>query len=180
MYSTLSSLLNFKTQEEARYTTLNCQGPFEIRLYQRFVCARMSLSGPYEEIIRIGTRYLQEYLEGNNFKVERIENVGCPFQVMKDKTWELGMILPSSFNLFNAPKPINRMIRISEIAPAKIGSLSFKGHQSRELFLRRGEELKRWLDFKKLQVKGPLRVMKVSSSSLPFLRNYEVQFELFS
>ncbi len=179
MYSTLSSLLNFKTQEEAPYTVLGMQGPFEIRLYQRFVCARMSLSGPYEEIIRIGNKYLQEYLEGNNFKVEKIDDSGCSFQIMKDKSWELGIILPSSFSIYNTPKPINRMIRISEVAPAKMGSLSFKGQLSRELFIRRGEELKRWLDFKNLHGRGPLRVMKVNSS-LPFIRNYEVQFELFS
>lgn len=179
MYSALSSLLNFKIQEDAQYSVLSSQGPFEIRLYQRFVCARMSLSGPYDEIMKIGSKYIQEYLEGNNFKVEKIDYPGCFFQIMKDKCWELGIILPSNFTIYNAPKPINRMIRITEIPSAKIGCLSFKGHLSHDLFVKRGEELKRWLDFKKNQVKGPLRVMKVSSFSLPFLRNYEVQFELF-
>lgn len=179
MHSTLASLFNFKTQEENRYTVLNGQGPFEIRLQERMLCARMSLSGPYDDIVKIGSKYLQDYLDGNNLRVEKIENPGPSFQVMKDKSWELGIILPSSCTLTNVPKPINYMIRIAEIPAAKTGCLSFKGHQSLDIFIRRGEELKRWLDFTNMQVKGPLRIMKISTSPLPFLRNYEVQFDLF-
>lgn len=179
MYSSLVSLLNFKTLEQGRYSVLLSQGPFELRFYQRMICAQMSLTGPYDEVFNIGTKYLQEYFDGNNFKVEKIENSGCFFQVKKENSWDLGIILPSSSSINNAPKPINRMIRIIGLPPAKVASLSFKGHQSREIFSRRGEELKRWIDYKGFSIKGPLRIMKVSTSSLPFLRNYEVQYEIF-
>lgn len=179
MYSSIVSLLNFKTLEQSRYSVLLSQGPFELRFYQRMICAQMSLTGPYDEVLKIGTKYLQEYFEGNNFKVEKIENSGCFFQIKKDNAWDLGIILPASSSIHNAPKPINRMIRITGIPSAKVASLSFKGQQSREIFSRREEELKRWIDYKGLNVKGPLRIMKVSTSSLPFLRNYEVQYEIF-
>lgn len=179
MYSVLASLLNLKIPVAERYSVLQVQGPFEVRLYQRMVCAKMSLTGPYEDILKIGSRYLSEYFDGNNFKVEKVESTGCLFQVMRENGLELGVILPANVTISNAPQPINRMIRINELPTAKVASLSFRGTQSHELFTRRGEELKRWLDFKGIQVKGPLRVMRVTSSTMPFLRNYEVQFEIF-
>lgn len=179
MYQALTSIFNLRVTGESRYSLLTSQGPFEIKLYERMTSASMSLTGPYEEVMSIGTRYIKEYLEGNNLKVERIEGPGCFFQRMKDSIWELGILLPSGLNVHSAPKPINKMIRITELPPGRFGTLKFKGELSPELIVRKGEELKKWLDFKGLKIRGPLRIMKLAALSLPFTRNYEVQFELY-
>lgn len=179
MYQALTSIFNFRVSGEHRYTVITSQGPFEIKLYERMTSAHMSLTGPYEEVMSIGTGYIQEYIEGNNLKVERIEGTGCFYQLMRDSIWELGVLLPSGLSAQSAPKPINKMIRISELPPGRFGTLKFNGQLSPELLLRKGEELKKWLDYKGLVVKGPLRIMRLGTFPLPFIKNFEVQFELY-
>lgn len=179
MHQALTSIFNLRVSGDTRYSLLTSQGPFEIKLYERMTSVGMSLTGPYEEVMSIGNRYIKEYLEGNNLKVERIERPGCFYHLMKDSIWELGVLLPSGFNIQSAPKPINKMIRVTDLPPGRFGTLKFKGELSPDLIVRKGEELKKWLDYKGLSTKGPLRIMKLSALSVPFRRNYEVQFELY-
>src|SRR5690606_25781714 len=108
-----------------------------------------------------------------------IENSGCFYQVMKENLWELGILLPQGLSIPSAPKPINKTVRITEIPSGRFGTMKFKGDLKPELIQRKGEELKKWLDFKGLRNKGPLRIMSLSKLPLPFVRNYEVQLELY-
>lgn len=179
MYQALTSIFNLRASGESRYSLLTSQGPFEIKLYERMISASMSLTGPYEEVMSIGTRYIKEYLEGNNLKVERIDSPGCFYHRMRDSIWDLGVLLPTGFNVHSTPKPINKMIRITELPPGRFGTLKFKGDLSPGLIARKGEELKKWLDYKGLSTRGPLRIMRLGAFSIPFVRNHEVQFELF-
>ena len=179
MYSTLATLLNFKTPGSEKYSVITEQGPFELRLYHRMICASITLTGPFNEIFKMGIRYLDEYRNGNNFKVKKIDEVDYFFQMMKENTVEIGLIFPVGMTFSVIPKPINHTIRLKELAPAKFATLRFKGHESNELFIRRAQDLKKWIEYRNLKIKGHLRVMKISSASLPFARNYEVQFEIF-
>lgn len=179
MNSMFLSLLNWKAQEEARFSLQYNQGPFEIRMYQRMVCASISLTGTFEESLANGIRQLSDYLEGNNFKVSKIQNCGPYFQIHKVTSWDIGLILPRSFTVMNAPKPINRLIRIEEINPVKVGVLRFKGNTSKEVFFRKGDELMRWLNFKGISPNGPLRIARHDLSiPLPFFRNNEMHMDV--
>jgi hypothetical protein len=173
------SLLNWRAQEESRFTLLSNQGPFEVRLYQRMLSARISVTGSFEEALGNGISHLNDYLEGNNFKVDRIENYGPYFQIHKVNHWEIGIILPTTMNASNAPKPINRLIKIEEISPGRVGVLRFKGQTSRETFHRRGEELKKWLNYKGLNAPGPVRISRHDLTiPLPFFRHNEVHMDI--
>lgn len=179
MNSMFMSLLNWKAQEEARFTLLHCQGPFEIRQYQRMICAKISVTGSFEEALANGINHLNDYLEGNNFRVDKIINHGPYFQIHKVNHWDIGLILPPEMKIVNAPKPINRMIKIEELLPGRVGVLRFKGHTSRELFHRRGEELKKWLNFKGLNGNGPVRISRHDLTvPLPFFRHNEVHIDV--
>ena len=179
MNSMLLSLFNFKSPEEARYTLIMDQGPFEMRMYQRMICAKITLKDSYDKSLIHGIQTLEDYTGGNNFKVDRIINNGTFYHTHKADSWEIGLILPSDLNLAAIPKPINRAIKIEEIFPGKVGVLKFKGEPSEAIIERRGDELKRWLKFKGLKHQGPVRVERHELSfPLSFLKHSEVQLDV--
>lgn len=179
MNSMFMSLLNWKAQEESRFTLLAAQGPFELRSYQRMVCAKIAVTGSFEEALANGISHLNDFIEGNNFKVDKILNHGPFFQIHKVNHWEIGLILPTDMKLGTVPKPINRMIKIEELVPGRVGVLRFKGHTSRENFHRKGEELKKWLNYKGLSAQGPVRISRHDLTlPLPFFRHNEVHMDV--
>lgn len=159
-----------------RFTVLDEQGPFELRFYQRMICAKVNLPGSFEETLRKGMQYLIDYLSGNNFKVLQIKRPGHLFHIYKVNSWDIGMVLPAEIS---PPKPINRMIKIEELPPAKMATLRFNGPVNSEIIERRGEDLKKWLTFRRMNPLGPLLVAQ-HDSFLPFsfLKTNEVQMEV--
>jgi hypothetical protein len=179
MYSDFISLFSEKILEDNRYKVLTMQGPFELRLYQRMTYARVSLTGPYDLIVNKGMEYLKEYLEGNNFKVEKIESTYQYFQIIKENSLDIGIILPASITLKDAPKPINRVIKLGDFSPCRIGALRYGGEVNIDAIKRRGNELKRWLDYKGLKTSGPLKYMSYEKKIyLPFSKTNEVQLDV--
>lgn len=179
MNSILLSLLNWKAQEEARFTLMMSQGPFEVRLYQKLLCARVSLEGSFDEAIKNGMKHITEYLEGTNFKVERILRAGPCFHLNKVDQWDVGMILPPELDILSVPKPISRLIKIEEWSPCTVGVLRFRGGVTPEIFHRKGEELKRWIKRRGLNSHGPLRVSRNDFLlQLPFFRPNEVHLDI--
>lgn len=179
MNSIILSLLNLKAQDEARFSLMMTQGPFEVRLYQKLLCARVSLPGSFEEVLKEGMRHLSEYLEGTNFKVKKILHAGPLFQLQKNNDWEIGMVLPSEWNLLNIPKPISRYIKIEEWSPHTAGVLRYRGGLTPEVFQRKGEELKRWIKMKGLNSMGPVRVSRHDHFlAVPFFRPNEVHLDI--
>jgi hypothetical protein len=179
MNSLMLTLLNWKTDYDYRYSTILSQGPFELRFYQRQICAKVSLNTNFEESLIEGTRMLKDYIGGNNFKVDKIMHRGPFFQIQRADSWVIGFFLPVHMTMSNIPRPINRSIRLEELLPTKVGALKFKGDPSCEKFLKKGEELNRWLKYKGIPSTGPLRITRPDFEiPLPFLRQSEVQLDV--
>lgn len=179
MYSSILSLLNLNALEENRYTVLTSQGPFEVRFYPRMTCAKIALPGDFKAVLKEGLFHLEEYLSGNNFKVTKIECNSPYFHSDKVSAIEVGIILPSSMNAMNAPKPINRFVKIEEIPPGRVGVLKFKGSPDETIYQRRSEELKKWLSHKGFFHSGPYRGLRLEFGlDIPFYRQNEVHFDL--
>ena len=173
------SLLNLRPLDHHRFSVLRNQGPFELRLYQKMVCAKVLMSGSFQEVVKVGMHHLYQYLEGNNFKVSKILHHGPYFQTHRSNAWEIGIILPAELELMTAPKPINRIIRIEEVPVQKVAALRYSGEISSERVIRKGEELKRWLWKNQLAVGGPLRFVRNDlGPSLAFLRQSEVLLDV--
>jgi hypothetical protein len=181
MNSEFLSLLNVGPLQESRYKLIDSQGPFEIRFYQQMLCAKLSLSGSYGEVLKEGLRHLNEFIGGNNFKVHKIEKHGPVFHIHTPEHWEIGIILPSSMSAVSAPRPINRLIKIEEISPGRVGVLRFHGKDDQQLFFKRSEELKKWLVHKGLKHDGPFIITRPPGQliNIPFLRQNEVHLNVY-
>lgn len=181
MNSEIFSILNLGPVQESRYRLISSQGPFEVRFYQRMLCAKISLTGSYNEALKNGLQHLEEFLDGNNFKVDKIEKHGPFFHIHKPEYLEIGIILPSMMSLLDAPKPINRSIKIEEISPGRVGVLRFNGKDEQEFYRKRSDELKKWLAHKGLRYGEYFRVMRPPEQliTIPFLRQNEVHLDLY-
>lgn len=174
-----ATLLNLKSHDHSRFSVLREQGPFELRLYQKMVCAKVQMKGNFHEVLKIGMHHLYQYLEGNNFKVSKILHYGPYFQIHRSNAWEVGIILPKEIDFLTAPKPLSRIIQIEEVYPQKVAALKFSGEISSERVIRKGEELKRWLWKNQFKVDGPLRFIRNDlGPSLAIFRHSEVLFDV--
>lgn len=179
MYSEFLSLLNIMTIEDARYSVLSSQGPFEVRLYPRLTCVKVAQSGDYDAARVTAQELLEEYLEGCNFKAERIEKASPLFQVHHEDHFEFGLLLPNNLSETSAPKPLNRFLRVEAIGASRVGVLRFKGEENPDTFKRRADELKKWLSKKGHCFERSFRVTRSDLFiPFPFVRQHEVHISL--
>lgn len=175
----LSSFLGQRSMDSERFRLLLRQGPFELRLYERMICAKIPFEPPFESSSKEAFEHLSRYLQGNNFKTDKILNHGPFFQVHKNNSWEMGIILPKDLDFHHVPKPIHRFIKIEELPPCRVASLKHRGGDSITDILERGETLKRWLTKHELSISSPVRLARYHSS-LPwsFFSHQEVLFDV--
>ncbi len=173
-----SSLLRSKATEDLRFRRLASHGPYEVRLYQKMWSAKVSIQGEFHDAFKDGCRLLIEYIEGNNFKMARIGSVASFFQVNKISTWDIGIILPQTFTALNTPKPINRLVRIEELNPGKVGVLRYRGKISGDIFHRKGDELARWLLSRGSKPIGPLKVAIDTVMPINYFKYNEIHMEI--
>lgn len=180
MISLFSSLLNFKIMEEASYRIIDSQGPFEIRHYRRMAYARVSVSGKLSDALVEGKKSLQDYLDGSNFRVEKVSATSLYLQTEIQNGWEIGVILPAEKITTEVPRPINRMVKLDELPPGKVAVLKLNsGELTEDIFQRRAEELRKWVQFKKYKtLAGARLVYNDSLITLPFKRTKEVHLDL--
>lgn len=182
MISSFWTLLNVKQPEVEKFSLIEHQGPFEIRLYPRLVKAIVPVTGSREEGFKEGVSLLNDFLSGSNFRVERLTSFGPCFQrkVGADNEWEVGFVLPSFLSPDDVPTPINRHIRIEESLPVKVGTLRFKTPLDDVIVSRRAEELTKWMLMRGYRPVGePRSVHHEFILPLPFLRNNEVQIDCY-
>ena len=180
MISLFDSLLNFRFMEEANNKIIDSQGPFEIRLYMRMAYARVYIPGDFSTALEEGKKCLQDYLDGSNFRVEKVPSTTLYFQTEREKGWDIGVILPAEKITTEFPRPINRQINLDELAPGKVAVLKLSsGQVTEEIFERRTGELFKWIEFKKHKtLAGARLVYNDSLITLPFKRTREVHLDL--
>lgn len=174
MISAFLSLLNIRTEEDS-YTVLERQGPFELRLYKRRRLAKVLVEGGRREAYEKGVSLINDYLSGNNFRVQKVVSYGPSFQIDRGGSWEVGVILPDDLSLLEIPKPINHLIKIEESIPVKAGALRFKAAAEDDIINRRARELKKWMKLKGYRPSETVSTIHHDFAlELPFLRNSEV------
>lgn len=176
MISLLSSLISLKLPEEERYSVIDSQGPFEIRFYRRLACAKVFVPGDLSFAYSQGRKHLEDYLGGSNFRVEKI--TATPFYFLQKcfNGWEAGVVL----NTFeDVPRPINRLVKLTEFFPGKVGVLKFNGDISEEFVEKRKTDLVKWLNFRNYKSISDIRLFyKDSLVTFPFERTKEVHINL--
>lgn len=135
----LSSMISSKVKDDEAYTILSLQGQFEVRLYHRQVVAKIAMP------LKGARKHLEGYLVGNNLRLENIQSRPHYFEVFKEKGVEAGVILDAFKVTSDIPRPVNRLIRLEEMPPRKMGVLRLKEPINQHVLDEKIQELKQWL-----------------------------------
>lgn len=184
--------------ETPSYELLEKEGRFEIRSYQKYISASVSLEGlDFEQASNRGFRIIAEYIFGNNTKRDKVamttpviqkqilqsEIIAMTAPVglsqMDDKRYEVSFVMPKKYTLETLPQPNNDAVLLKLNPAKKVAVIHFSGKVSKEQVGKMTDELKAWMDKKKLKAWGEVSLAQYSPPYIPaFMRKNEVSFEI--
>lgn len=179
MYSLLLNSLGLSSLEEKFFSLLLVNGPFERRLYQKAVVAKIYIPKRDSFDFSHELKALREYATGNNFKVERIHPVGPLSIQFSDERTEISLVLPFKDLDPDIPGPINRSIHLEAMPPRHFCSLRTRGDLTPENFEEKKNQLLKWVQHKGLEVSGNCRVLiNTPDVFWDFFRSFDIQVEV--
>lgn len=179
MYSLLLNSIGLVSSEERYFSLLLVHGPFERRLYQKSVSAKLSV--PVRENMDFASeiKSLQEFALGNNFKVERIHPVGPLCIQWAGERTEISLVLPFNKLDPDIPEPINRSISLKLDQPRQFCSLKFRGLLTPEIVQEKKQQLLKWIKYKGLEALSDCRVLiNTPDAFFDFFKTYDIQIEV--
>ena len=186
--------------EEAKYTLIEKDGAFEVRVYDSKIIAEVMVEGDMSDATSAGFRLLADYIFGNNTaasgKSEKIsmtapvtvENrsekiaMTAPVAIQSEqKGWRVWFVMPRHFTLATLTKPNNPLVVIKTISSKHYAVLRFSGLVDDEKKQAKEKELRAWLTAKHMTSTGPAELARYNPPwTLPFLRRNEVLLEITS
>lgn len=161
------------------YQTIKSEDAFELRHYPQLLVAKVLVSGPFEDAYKRGSEILDDYLQGNNYKKEKLQKK-VPFKLTsRPDGWEVSCILPPYHSSATAPKPIGESIRFEQVQPKQVAVVSFPGKARYAAMMKKMEELKCWAQESELKVGPSSHIVVYNPTFLSFLRKNEIHLDEF-
>jgi len=181
--------------DEAHYTLMKSEGPFEIRHYDPMTVASLFLRRDYEHALEEGFLRLANHIFGRNHghpesvprwaspsvnDQARMEMVAPVLQENLDTGWKISFILPPDYNLKTAPLPDDPEIVLSREPTRMMAVMRYSGVNDDQAFAKKSEDLRTWLrqhpEYR--AISNPVAAEYDGPLTLPFLRRNEVQIRV--
>jgi hypothetical protein len=170
------------------------EGSFEIRDYDSQVVAEVRVPEGRGDPANAGFRPLARYIFGGNKPRANIamtapvtrqqegQSIAMTAPVTRQDAgaeWKVRFIMPEGSKLATMPIPNDPNVRLLEEPPKRYGVISFSGFGSQATMAEKSEELRTWLESKKLMPVGaPIYASYDPPWTAPFLRRHEVWLAL--
>ena len=184
--------------EEPKFTLLEKDQSFELRMYEPKILAEVEVNGNMREASSKGFRLIADFIFGNNTAVsgksEKISmtapvliephpekiSMTAPVGVEQSSVgWRVNFVMPSQYTLETLPKPNNALVRIKPIPAKKFAVIHFSGLVDEERMAKKVIELEQWISSKQLKRLGNAELARYNPPwTLPFLRRNEVLIEV--
>ncbi len=184
--------------EEPKFTLLEKDQSFELRLYEPKILAEVVVNGTMREASSKGFKLIADFIFGNNIaasgKSEKISmtapvliephaekiSMTAPVNVEQSGAgWKVNFVMPSQFTLETLPKPNNPLVKIKPIPAKKFAVIQFSGLVDEEKMAKKVTDLEQWISTKQLKVLGNAELARYNPPwTLPFLRRNEVLIEV--
>lgn len=184
--------------EEPKFTLLEKDQSFELRMYEPKILAEVVVSGNMREASSKGFKLIADFIFGNNIaisgKSEKIsmtvpvmiephaEKISMTAPVGVEETsvgWKVNFVMPSQYTLETLPKPNNSLVRIKSIPAKKFAVIHFSGLVDEEKMAKKVIDLEQWISGKQLKRLGNAELARYNPPwTLPFLRRNEVLIEV--
>ncbi len=174
----------------APYSIIKAENSFEIREYKSLIVAKTTVNGSYKDMSSIAFNRLFKYISGDNQKQSKIamtapvlqsqgEKISMTAPVFIDNTdnkWTMAFVLPTSYSLETAPKPLNPDITIEEVKKHQAAVLVFSGLLNPRTISEKSNQLQEWLSKNKYRsLSAPTVAGYDPPWTIPLFRRNEVQ-----
>ncbi len=179
--------------ENPPYELLESDGHIELRQYDNYIVAEVTLTGSFEGVLSQGFRILADYIFGNNRRSEHIamtvpvieqprpasEKIAMTAPVVTEdlgaSTFKVAFMMPSKYTLETLPQALDERITF-RIVPAHMAAATrFSGSMGAESAMKHRDELEHWVNTHGLSVISPFTYANYSPPWIPpFLRRNEV------
>lgn len=154
IFQTYTTMSISKTESQP-YTLIKTESNFEIRYYPAAIMATLSSSSTsYREIGRSGFGKLANYIFGGNQAKKQIPMTSPVRMEIKHPYSTMTFVLPSNYQLNDAPMPLDSHIKITTSSPEYIAAIRFGGFASNETITKNIEILANALREKGLSFHG--------------------------
>ena len=158
--------------EEAPYTVVAQDGPFELRDYATHLLAETLVDGDFEQAGKKAFNRLFRYISGANRarrsiamtapvsqertgeKIKMTAPVGQ--QRMQDQ-WAVSFMMPASSTLATLPEPEDPKVNLRQVPPRRMAAVRYAGFWSEKAYLQHKAALESWIRERGLSgVGGPV------------------------
>jgi effector-binding domain-containing protein len=193
------SVFGIRTAEELEYKVIKKEGNFEIRQYEPYIKATVTMEGEYDEVQGDLFRALAGYIFGKNEKQDKIamtapvmmdstsepasEKIAMTAPVMMEgkgqNQWTMAFSIPKGYTMDTLPKPMDQRVQLVEVPGKRYATLRFSGvFGNLEKRKEKAKELILWMENKNYEALSAPRYAGYDPPfTLPFLRRNEVLIE---
>jgi hypothetical protein len=179
--------------ETPDYQRVAEDGSIEIRDYPELVVAQVRRSGERGEAIRDAFNPLADYIfardrSGDGIAMtapvtqqpdEKIAMTAPVTQTPESGEWVVRFIMPAKYKRDELPPPGGDDVTIETVPATRQAAIRFSGSWDTELFQRKTEELRGWLEQRGIEPAGPPTYAYYNDPFTPsFLRRNEVLIEI--
>lgn len=176
--------------EEPKFTLIEKDGPFEIRLYAPKMIAEVSITGNLKDSSNKGFRLIANYIFGNNTDssgTNKKISMTAPVVMRAEpkraqeskKRWIMYFVMPSQYTRSTIPRPNNPNVILRDVGEKKLAVLRFSGLVNEEKIAGKAKKLREWVDTIKMNPLSPPELARYNPPwTLPFLRRNEVLMEI--
>jgi len=162
--------------EEPAYQVLKAEGEYELRSYEAYTIAEVSVEGEFETAGSQAFRSLANYIFGGNEGQKKIA-MTAPVSMQKKGRDQFGVnfTMPRSYTLATLPVPQDKKVSLREVPSHKVAVYRYSGTWSQSRFEERKALLQAWIKKNALKETGEAIFARYNAPWTPwFLRRNEV------
>jgi hypothetical protein len=185
--------------EEPKFSLIEKNGDFELRLYKPMVIAETYEDGSLSEASNAGFRLIAAYIFGGNksrkdslpekiamtapitleSNSQKIAMTAPVVVESKDNRWRVHFVMPAEYTLNSLPIPNDSRVSLREIAEQKTAVIVFSGLAGEDKVKDKTAELNVWIKSKGLETTSTSKLARYNPPwTLPFLRRNEILIDI--
>ena len=176
--------------EKSKYSVLEKDGRFELRLYEPCVVAETVVESDFGEAGNAAFGRLYKYISGENRTTESIamtapvgqearsEKIAMTAPVGQQRSgdeWVVSFLMPSEYTMQTLPEPVDPAVTLREVPARRMASVRYSGTWSQKRYEEYRTRLEQFIEKREWKVLGePVFARYDPPFQLPFFRRNEV------
>jgi len=165
LLSSACTVFGVESVEEAPFELVRKEKPFEIRDYESLVVVETRVNADFKKAGNQAFRKLFRYISGDNEAQAKIamtspviadsdnsdvgEKIAMTAPVTSQKegdSWRYRFVLPKSYTIENAPRPLNPDVALAEIPEKRVAILRYSGRATAQAQSKNATKLMEWVE----------------------------------